>query len=85
MAEHIIHQANAFAFELEAAARHAEVAGAYVRMAGNLAAPGQTVVLAQAAAQLALALYAVAAPLVDAEACAGAAEPCTLPLFGEAA
>lgn len=38
-----------------------------------------------AAAQLALALYAVAAPLVDAEACAGAAEPCTLPLFGEAA
>ena len=49
MAEHIIHQANAFAFELEAAARHAEVAGAYVRMAGNLAAPGQTVVLAQAA------------------------------------
>ncbi|MBL8965337.1 MAG: hypothetical protein JNK70_14935, partial [Phycisphaerae bacterium] len=45
----IIEQANAFAFELEAAARHAEVAGAYVRMAGTLAEPGQTVVLAQAA------------------------------------
>ncbi|MBL8965338.1 MAG: hypothetical protein JNK70_14940, partial [Phycisphaerae bacterium] len=40
---------DAIAFELEAADRHAELAAAYVRTAGTLAEPGQSVVLAQAA------------------------------------
>lgn len=44
---------------------------------------GPFVLSPHAAVQVALALYAVAAPLVDAEACA--ADPHTLPLFGEAA
>lgn len=44
---------------------------------------GPFVLSPHAAVQVALALYAVAAPQVDAEACA--ADPHTLPLFGEAA